>query len=83
MGSLFSTNSLMQKENTPKSINKMKEELKKYPVIVRLPVQWGEMDSAAHVNNLVYMRWTETGRIVYFEKWEWIYLLPLGRLDRY
>lgn len=46
----------------------MKEELKKYPVIMKLPVQWGEMDVAAHVNNLVYMRWTESARIRYFEE---------------
>jgi acyl-CoA thioester hydrolase len=46
----------------------MKEELKKYPVIIELPVQWGEMDVAAHVNNLVYMRWTESARIRYFEE---------------
>lgn len=46
----------------------MQEELKKYPVIIKLPVQWGEMDAAAHVNNLVYMRWTESARIIYFEK---------------
>jgi len=46
----------------------MKEELKKYPVIVRIPVQWGDMDAAAHVNNLIYLRWSESGRIAYFEK---------------
>ncbi len=46
----------------------MQEELKKYPVTIKLPVQWGEMDAAAHVNNLVYMRWTESARIIYFEK---------------
>lgn len=46
----------------------MKEELRKYPVVVKLPVQWGEMDVAGHINNLIYLRWTESGRIVYFEK---------------
>lgn len=46
----------------------MQEELKKYPVIVRIPVQWGEMDAAAHVNNLIYLRWSESARIVYVEK---------------
>jgi len=46
----------------------MQEELKKYPVIVKIPTQWGNMDAAAHVNNLIYLRWSESGRIVYFEK---------------
>lgn len=46
----------------------MQEELKKYPVIVKIPAQWGDMDAAAHVNNLIYLRWSESGRIVYFEK---------------
>jgi len=35
---------------------------------MNIPVQWGEMDAAAHVNNLIYLRWTESGRIEYFKK---------------
>ncbi|CAH0999689.1 hypothetical protein LEM8419_00989 [Neolewinella maritima] len=31
------------------------------------PVLWGDMDSANHVNNLVYLRWAESVRVVYFE----------------
>jgi len=46
----------------------MKEELLEYPVIVEIPVQWGDMDAAQHVNNLIYLRWSETARISYFEK---------------
>jgi acyl-CoA thioester hydrolase len=34
----------------------------------RYPVHWGDMDSANHVNNLVYMRWAETARVAYFER---------------
>ncbi|MEO0734492.1 MAG: acyl-CoA thioesterase, partial [Bacteroidota bacterium] len=33
----------------------------------RFPVHWGDMDSARHVNNLVYLRWAETVRVAYFE----------------
>ena len=40
--------------------------LGRYPVSVRLPVQWGDMDSFAHVNNVVYLRWFESARIAYF-----------------
>lgn len=39
-----------------------------FPVVVELPVAWGEMDSMGHVNNIVYFRYFETARIVYFER---------------
>lgn len=38
-----------------------------FPVKVRCPVQWGEMDAYQHVNNVVYLRWFETGRAAYFD----------------
>ncbi len=40
----------------------------KYPVLITLPVAWGEMDAFQHVNNIVYFRYFESARIVYFEK---------------
>ena len=46
----------------------MEKQLTKYQVIVEFPVQWGEMDAANHVNNLIYLRWSESARIKYFEK---------------
>jgi acyl-CoA thioester hydrolase len=39
-----------------------------YPVVIALPVQWGDMDAFAHVNNVVYFRWFESARIAYFER---------------
>ncbi len=42
--------------------------LAQYPVIVRLPVHWGEMDAYGHVNNAVFFRYFETARIAYFER---------------
>jgi len=33
---------------------------------VSLPVQWGDMDAMGHVNNAVYFRYVESGRIAYF-----------------
>lgn len=39
-----------------------------YPVSVAIPVAWGEMDSFQHVNNVVYARWLETARMLYFER---------------
>lgn len=31
-------------------------ELKQFPVWIEIPVQWGDMDAAQHVNNLIYLR---------------------------
>ncbi len=42
--------------------------LETYPVKVDLKVAWGEMDAFGHVNNIIYFRYFETARIVYFEK---------------
>ena len=39
-----------------------------YRVVIELPVQWGDMDALAHVNNVVYLRWFESGRLAYFER---------------
>jgi acyl-CoA thioester hydrolase len=53
--------------------------LKDYPVVVDLPVVWGEMDALAHVNNVVYFRYFETSRIAYFEKMKlWLYMETTG-----
>ncbi len=48
--------------------------LGRYPVSISVPVAWGEMDAFQHVNNVVYARWFESGRIAYFER--------LGLLER-
>lgn len=40
--------------------------LERFPVTIDLPVQWGEMDSYGHVNNVVYIRYFEGARIAYF-----------------
>ena len=39
-----------------------------FPVVIELPVVWGEMDSYRHVNNVVYFRWMESARIDYFRQ---------------
>lgn len=46
----------------------MREQLENFPVVIELPVVWGEMDAFAHVNNAVYFRYFESARLVYFEK---------------
>src|SRR5438874_2423979 len=47
------------------------EVLAKYPVIVRQPVVWGDMDSYRHVNNVVYFRYFENVRLEYFRQMGW------------
>jgi acyl-CoA thioester hydrolase len=42
--------------------------LEGYPIIIEIPVAWGEMDSFQHVNNIVYFRYFESARIAYSEK---------------
>jgi acyl-CoA thioester hydrolase len=48
----------------------MKELLDAYPVIIEIPIAWGDMDAFQHVNNTVYFRHFESARIAYFEKIE-------------
>lgn len=47
------------------------ELLADYPVVVVLPVVWGEMDSYRHVNNAVYFRYFESARLEYFRRMDW------------
>lgn len=42
-----------------------------FPVVVELDVAWGEMDSFAHVNNVVYFRYFENARLEYFRRMGW------------
>jgi acyl-CoA thioester hydrolase len=41
--------------------------LSDYPVIIDIPVAWGEMDAFQHLNNVVYFRYFESARIAYFD----------------
>jgi acyl-CoA thioester hydrolase len=42
-----------------------------FPVVIELPVVWGEMDSYRHVNNVVYFRYFESARLEYFRRLGW------------
>lgn len=42
--------------------------LEGYPVVIEIPIAWGEMDSFRHVNNVAYFRYFESARIRYSEK---------------
>jgi acyl-CoA thioester hydrolase len=45
--------------------------LRDFKVIIDQPVAWGDMDSFAHVNNVVYFRYFENARVEYFRRIGW------------
>ncbi|MCB9566050.1 MAG: acyl-CoA thioesterase [Myxococcales bacterium] len=49
----------------------LSEHLAGFPITLRWPVAWGDMDAFQHVNNVVYFRWFESARIAYFEACGW------------
>jgi acyl-CoA thioester hydrolase len=38
-----------------------------YPVVLDLPVIWGDQDLFGHVNNTIHLRWFETSRVSYWD----------------
>ncbi|EAR09512.1 acyl-CoA thioesterase [Reinekea blandensis] len=50
----------------------MEEFRAQYPVIIELPVQWGDMDALQHVNNVIYLKWFESARIEYMNRIEFM-----------
>jgi acyl-CoA thioester hydrolase len=43
----------------------MSEPLDGFPIIIDVPVAWGEMDAFRHVNNIVFFRYFESARMAY------------------
>ena len=43
-------------------------DLRDFPVQVKFPIAWGEMDAQGHVNNVFYFRYIENARMRYFEE---------------
>ncbi len=39
-----------------------------FPVVIELPIQWGEMDAYGHVNNTVFFRFFESARITLLDR---------------
>ncbi len=46
-----------------------------FPVVIELPLAWGEMDAFQHVNNVAYFRYFESARIAYFSKLDLLMLM--------
>ena len=43
----------------------VEQHLEDFPVVLRLPIQWGEMDAYGHLNNTVVFRYFESARVDY------------------
>jgi len=54
------------------------DELKGYPAVFQMPVQWADMDVYGHVNNTVSIRWFESSRVCYILKSDMGALLEAG-----
>ena len=61
------------------SVEQCKPLLAPYPVVIALPVLWGDQDAFGHVNNNAYFRWFESARIAYSQR---IGLIDLFRAER-
>jgi acyl-CoA thioester hydrolase len=48
--------------------NRVETLLAGFPVVITIPVQWGDQDAFGHVNNTVYFRWLESARIAYSQR---------------
>ena len=46
----------------------MSHHLKGFPIVISIPVQWGEMDAYGHVNNAVFFRYFESARMAYLDR---------------
>jgi len=55
-------------------------ELQGFPLVVEIPVHWGDQDAFGHVNNIVPLRWFESARVAYLEKCGLGYLMNGGGL---
>jgi acyl-CoA thioester hydrolase len=42
--------------------------LEQFPVVIVIPVAWGEMDAFRHINSAAYFRYIESGRVAYFDR---------------
>lgn len=50
----------------------------RYPVVVTVPVAWGDLDAFHHVNNTRYLRWFEDARIELFRTCGWWDVMTAG-----
>ena len=51
-------------------MNEFDQELAQFPFTMPIVVRWGDMDAARHVNNVTYLRYAETARILFMDQFE-------------
>ena len=44
------------------------ELLEDFPVVLQIPVAWGDMDAFGHVNNTMFFRYFESARIAFLDR---------------
>src|SRR3954471_19281399 len=54
--------------------------LEGFPVVIEVPVWWGDQDAFGHVNNTVPLRWFESARIAYSTRTGLSALMPTRRI---
>lgn len=51
------------------------DSLADFPIVIEIPVAWGELDAFGHVNNTVYFRYFESARIACFDALDYLTLM--------
>lgn len=69
----------MINELKTKRMASAKKALAEFPVKTKITVQWGEMDAAEHVNNVVHLRWFEHARVVYLDQLDYPIVMEEGK----
>jgi acyl-CoA thioester hydrolase len=49
-------------------------DLEDYPVVIKRPLSWGDMDAYGHLNNVMHFRYFEDARIAYMHQCGWLAL---------
>ena len=76
------TKSLPSAESVRQTLSpKVQSLVQHYPSLLNLEVRWGEEDSFGHLNNVVYCRYVESGRLAYFEQVLSKHLTPKTRIE--
>jgi acyl-CoA thioester hydrolase len=47
-----------------------------FPIVIEIPILWGDEDAFGHVNNIMYLRWVEAARIEYLRRIDMFPPLP-------
>jgi acyl-CoA thioester hydrolase len=56
-------------------------ELAAFPLVLEMPVHWGDQDAFGHVNNAIPLRWFESARVAYLEQSGLGHLMKGGELS--